>query len=86
MRKNLLVLIVLTWVSFSYAKDHVVAHDTIDEAESYKIESAVKEQEIKRGLAGSKIKKKKLNPEKDESSKETTTDLDSEVRYWQYSE
>jgi len=87
MGKKLLVLIALmALMSFAYAKDHVVAHDTIDDAKAYRVHGAVKEQEAKRSLAGSKIKKKKVNPNTEEESKEVTTDLDSEVRYWKYSE
>jgi hypothetical protein len=85
MVKNLFLLGLLTWVSVSYAKGpHHVARESIGEAESFKVEKAVEEQEAKRSVAGSKIKKKKfknVDPEKSE-----TSESDSEVRYWQYSE
>lgn len=87
MVKNLMVLGLLAWVSFSYAKpDHSVARDSMADAEAYKVEKPVAEQEATRGVAGSKIKKKKAAVKGDEPSKEESTDVDSEVRYWQYSE
>ncbi len=87
MVKNLILLAFLTWVTTSYAKqDHSIVHDSMIDAEKYKVEKAVEEQSAKRSLAGSKIKKKKLSVPSDESSKPETSELDSEVRYWQYSE
>lgn len=87
MMKNLLVLALLTWVSFSYAKKDHVVHDSMADAESYKVEKAVEEQEAQRSVAGAKIKKKKKSVEGDGPSKEESTgSSDSEVRYWQYSE
>ena len=67
MIKNLLLLGVLTWVSFSYARsDDFVARDSISEAESYKVEKAVEEQEAQRSVAGSKIKKKSKGEHREE--------------------
>jgi hypothetical protein len=83
MLKNVFLLGLLTWVSFTYAKTPVMNESMVD-AESYKVEKAAPEQEAQRSVAGAKIKKKKTvvkgdGPEKSEST-------DSEVRYWQYSE
>lgn len=86
MLKNLILLVVLTWVSFSHAKkEPTIAHDSINDAEAYKVERPVEEQEAKRSVAGSKIKKQSSAPNR-ESKKEETNSPDSEVRYWQYSE
>jgi hypothetical protein len=85
MLKNLLLLGVLTWVSLSYArKDDFVVRDSISEAQSYRVEKAVEEQEAKRSVAGSKIKKKSKAEHRQEVK--DPTESDSEVRYWQYSE
>jgi hypothetical protein len=81
MMKNLFLLGLLTWVSMTYAKP-VVVHETVSEADSYKVEKAEPEHSAKRSVAGSKIKKKPSDA-KTEEKVETT---DSEVRYWQYSE
>lgn len=83
MLKNLLLLGILTWVTTTYAKT-VVSHETMSDAESFKVEGATHEPEAKRSLAGSKIKKKK--PEAHKEVPTESTDSDSEVRYWQYSE
>jgi hypothetical protein len=86
MIKNLLVLCLFTWVCFAYAKDHSIAHDSMADAEAFKVEKPTPEQEAKRSLAGSKIKKKKNQVQTDEGIKDMPSDSDSEVRYWQYSE
>lgn len=86
MVKNLILLGLLSWVSFSYAKDvdHSIVHDSMADAEAYKVEKPSPEQEATRAVAGGKIKKNKEAksdvPSRSESSE------DSEVRYWQYSE
>jgi hypothetical protein len=85
MLKNFFLLGLLTWVSFTFAKAPHIARESMGDAESYKVEKSVEEQEAQRSVAGAKIKKKKVkntDPEKSESSNE----LDSDVRYWQYSE
>lgn len=82
MIKNLFLLALLSWVSVSYAK-HPIVQETIADAESFKIEKSVEEQEAQRSVAGEKIKKKKVNRE--EVSKQPS-DSGSDVRYWQYSE
>jgi hypothetical protein len=86
MLKNLCVLGLLTWVSFTYAKHpHHVAHETIGSAEAYKVEKPVEEQEAQRSVAGSKIKR--TAPTKGgDGAKSADSETDSEVRYWQYSE
>lgn len=89
MVKNFVLLGLLTWVSFSYAKhphhDVVMAKESIAEAETYKVEKAAPEQEAQRSVAGSKIKKNK-GANTDGAVAELPSDSDSEVRYWQYSE
>jgi hypothetical protein len=85
MLKNFILLGLLTWVSLTFArKDDFIVHDSISEAESYKVEKAVPEQEAKRSVAGSKIKKKSKDLPSDQIEKSSETD--SEVRYWEYSE
>ena len=82
--KNLLLLVVLTWVSFSYAK-HPVAQESWGEAEKYRVEKPVKDQKADRTVAGGKTKHKipaSVSPSEEMPASET----DSEVRYWQYSE
>lgn len=81
MMKNIMVLILLSWVSFSHAGTEVTPESMAD-SESYKVEKPVQEQELQRGVAGGKLKKRSA-PEKMEEPKE---DSDSEVRYWQYQE
>jgi hypothetical protein len=83
MVKNLFLLGLLSWVSFSYAK-HPVVQESMADAESYKVDRPVEEQEAQRSVAGEKLKKKKVNRE--EVSREPIGDSGSEVRYWQYSE
>lgn len=87
MVKNLFLLGLLAWVSLVYAK-HPVAQESIGEAETFKVEKAVEEQEAQRAVAGAKIKKakKKSLPEAEEGQKEFKEETDSEVRYWEYSE
>lgn len=85
MVKNLILLALLTWVSFSYAK-HPVAQENLAEAESFKVEKAVEEQDAQRSVAGEKIKKKKGQLPGAEERSESKDGSDSEVRYWEYSE
>lgn len=88
MIKNLVLLVALTWVTLSYAAepDHSIVHDSMADAESYKVEKPKHEQEAQRSLAGSKIKKKKGEVVANEPKTEEPKSSDSEVRYWQYSE
>lgn len=84
MIKNLLLLIGLTYVSFSYAA-HPIGRESMGDAEAFKVEKPVEEQEAQRSVAGAKIKKQKSS--KSETWKEESKeDQDSEVRYWQYQE
>lgn len=86
MMKNLILLGLLTWVSFTYAK-HPVAQESMGEAESYKVDSPVKEQKAGRTFAGDKAKKeRKLATDGAAQDEVSTGDSDSEVRYWRYSE
>lgn len=81
MMKNIMILILLSWVSFTHAKTEV-APESMADSESYKLDKPVREQEVQRGVAGGKMKKRQV-PEKMEEPKE---DSDSEVRYWQFQE
>jgi hypothetical protein len=85
MVKNLFLLGLLTWVSMTYAKTPV-AHETMSDAESFRVEKAAPEHEAKRSVAGSKIKKKTESKGHGAKTVEPTSESDSEVRYWQYSE
>jgi hypothetical protein len=86
MVKNFILLGILSWVSFSYAKDmdHSIVHDSMADAEAYKIEKPTPEQEATRAVAGGKIKKKQ--EVKGDTPTRSEPSEDSEVRYWQYSE
>lgn len=85
MIKNIILLGLLSWVSFSYAKGtQVVVQESMKDAETYKVEPARPEQEPARKVAGSKIKKKADKGEEPVEARPSETD--SEVRYWQYSE
>ncbi len=87
MIKNLILLGLLTWVTVSHAKkDHSVVQESMTEAERFKVEKPVEEQSAQRSVAGSKIKKKKIRTNGDEALKPEASEIDSEVRYWQYSE
>ncbi len=85
MVKNLILLGLLSWVSFSYAKDTIIVHDSMADAEAYKVEKPSPEQEATRAVAGGKIKKNKSKVPTEEGMKEESSE-DSEVQYWQYSE
>jgi hypothetical protein len=84
MIKNLLLLIGLSYVSFTYAA-HPIAKESMDDAQSYKIEKSVEENEAQRSVAGERIKKKRSH-EVEVSPVESSEDQDSEVRYWKYQE
>ncbi len=86
MVKNVCLLIVLTWVSFTFAKPGIVK-ETMDDAESFKVEKAVEEQDAKRSVAGEKIKKDKKSKFQGKAhGQDASEGSDSEVRYWEYSE
>jgi hypothetical protein len=80
--KNLVLLGFLTFVSLGYAKDPV-EHESLHEAEGYKVEKAVKEKAAGRTFAGDKAKK---DAPEEAPKDEIPTSEDSEVRYWRYSE
>ena len=87
MMKNIFVFVLLLVSTTSFAKrDLSIAHDSMSDAESFKVEKPVDETDAQRSVAGAKIKKK--GPEKigDEPAKEIPIEPGSEVRYWQYSE
>ena len=87
MVKNLFLLGLLTWVTLSYAKEPMVARESIDDAKAFKVEKPAHEQEATRAVAGSKIKKQKQSESKGDGAPEREpSESDSEVRYWQYSE
>ncbi len=82
MLKNFVLLVILAWVGFSYAKP--VEKETISDAHDYKVDKASAEHDAQRSVAGSKIKKN--NPEAAKTEKHAMEESDSEVRYWEYSE
>jgi hypothetical protein len=84
MIKNMFLLGLLCWVCVSHAKEPIV-RESMGDAESYKVEKGVAEQEAQRSVAGEKIKKKKVK-EEDGYRTVPTGSPDSEVRYWQYQE
>lgn len=81
--KNVILLGLLTIVTLAYAKEPV-EHETLDEAEKFKVEKAVKEKSAGRTFAGDKAKKEV--PGSEVSKDEIVTGDDSEVRFWRYSE
>ena len=86
MIKNLLVLGVMAWVATAIAGAPHIAQESLKEAESFRVEKTTKEEASQgRSLAGSQIKKKKPEAHKDAPS-EHSSESDSEVQYWQYSE
>jgi hypothetical protein len=85
MIKNIFLLGVLAWASFSYAKNPI-AKESLGDAESYKVERASEEQEAQRSVAGARIKKSKKHQDVNHAKDAPVSESDSEVRYWQYSE
>lgn len=87
MFKNLFLLVILTWVSFSYAAQPV-AQESLSEAQSYKVEKAVEEKDAQRAVAGAKIKKDKKNDKKKKviEGEDSQEGQASDVQYWEYSE
>ncbi len=95
MVKNLFILALFSWVSLSHA---FVAKESLSEAEGYQLHKTESEPEAQRSVAGSKIKKQRLNREESPSSSASPAPAPadssaivedsegSEVRYWQYSE
>jgi hypothetical protein len=81
--KNLTLLSLLVFVTFAFAKEPI-EKESMEEAENFKVEKAVKEKSAGRAFAGGKAKKD--SPEGDQYKEETPTTEDSEVRFWKYSE
>ncbi len=79
--KNMLILGFLTFITMAYAKEPI-EKESMDEAENFKVEKAVKEKTAGRAFAGARAKKE-VDVEK---SAEMPTTEDSEVRYWRYQE
>lgn len=80
--KNIFLLCLLTFVTFTYAKEPI-EKESMDEAEEYKVEKAVKEKSAGRAFAGAKAKKESVGEAQKENAPMTE---DSEVQYWQYQE
>lgn len=86
MRKITLGLVLASITIFSFAKtDYPIGKHSLKEAENYKIEKAMPEQDAQRSVAGDRIKKK-TKSEEYLPSPEKSRDGDSEVRHWKYSE
>jgi hypothetical protein len=87
MIKNLFLLAILTWVTTSYGKGPI-AKETVDEAQGFKVEAPVMEQDAQRAVAGDPIKKKvkKQRHQRANQYQNFSEEFDSEVRYWEYSE
>ncbi len=99
MIKNLFILALFSWMSLTHA---YVAKESMSEAEGFQLQKADSEPEAQRAVAGSKIKRQRLNrietppnPEGPapsdssaivEPSESSENSENSEVRYWQYSE
>ncbi len=87
MMKKTLILGLLLVTSVTFAKrDLSITHDSMSDAEGFKVEKPVEESDAQRSVAGAKIKKKGSEKTGDEPAKEIPIELGSEVRYWQYSE
>ena len=80
--KNMLILGFLTLMTMAYAKEPI-EKESFGEAESFKVEKAVKEKTPGRAFAGAKAKKEVPEAAK---SDEMPTSEDSEVRYWKFQE
>lgn len=80
--KNLLVLGFLTLVTAAYAQGPI-KKESLDNAESFRVEKAVKEKSPGRAFAGAKAKKE---TEEVNSKDDMPTTEDSEVRFWRYQE
>jgi hypothetical protein len=83
--KNIFLLAALTFLTFTLASaKEAIEHESIEEAENFKIEKAVKEKSAGRAFAGSKAKKE--TPESELKAEETLSSEDSELNYWRFSE
>jgi hypothetical protein len=79
MGKNFIFLGILIWAAHSMAGSKFVVKQPHMDHENYKVEKPVVEKEGRK-IAGQKKKKQAWKKE------ESTTETDSEVRYWQYQE
>ena len=79
--KKMLILVTLSWMSAAYSTPEI-AKESIDDAQSYKIDKPAPEQKASRSFAGSKAKKELVEAKEDE----IPSDADSELRYWKYQE
>ena len=80
--KNIFLLGLLVFVTLSYAKEPI-EKESMEEAEGFKVERAVKEKSAGRAFAGAKAKRDADGEAKVEDGPMTE---DSEVQYWQYQE
>ena len=85
MMKNILILVVFAFITSAYAK-HPVVQETLSDAESFKLESAKPEKKDGRDIAGEGFKRPHHRVQRDLSAPAPTSESDSELRYWQYSE
>ena len=87
MARNVFFLGIIFFAAVSYAKrDLTIVHDSMSDAEAFKVDKPVEEADAQRSVAGAKIKKKTADKMGDEPTKELPIEPGSEVRYWQYSE
>lgn len=80
--KNIFLLGLLVFVTLSYAKEPI-EKESMEEAEGFKVERAVKEKSAGRAFAGAKAKRDVDSEAKVGDGPMTE---DSEVQYWQYQE
>ena len=81
--KNFTLLGLLTLATFAFAKEPI-EKESMEEAENFKLEKAVKEKTAGRAFAGGKAKKE--TPVEEVEKEERPSSEDSEVHYWRYSE
>lgn len=81
MMKKLAFFCALSWMSFAYSAVEI-AKETIEDAESYKVEKPSPEQKASRTFAGTKAKKEEVDSKEEQIPNED----DSELHYWKYQE
>jgi len=83
--KNIFLLTLLIFVTLTLASaKEPIEHESIDEAENFKIEKAVKEKSAGRAFAGNKAKKEVQSD--DTKSEEIPSSEDPDINFWRYSE
>jgi len=83
--KNLFLLTALISVTLTLASaKEPIEHESIQDAENFKIEKAVKEKSAGRAFAGNKAKKEA--PLEESKMEESPSSDDSDINYWRYSE